>query len=310
VQARIAHPTIGWYTRGERRGRSRDQLKLGPNQLSGISAYARLVKPDPLSDIVVGLDANICLVVAVGGGTGMGCNTASSFFALGPLNVMTAGGGGAESLVVAGAAADGVEKLTVFGSDGQTVAIPLKDNLFAARVALVQFPIRLVGYNKRGRIVAVRTVQSRLFGDVLPASAWTPSGPRFRVLGPNGATANLQITRGTKTIRCWHIHFSTGQTRRGCNAKYPTGPWVYTDLVQQAGNDLFVVGDVRDPVELVKLRFDDGTTLKTQPKAGVFVFAIPRAYLHTQRQLAFVRGYDAHGFVVQRAPVLFKVRGP
>jgi hypothetical protein len=39
------------------------------------------------------------------------------------------------------------------------------------------------------------------------------------------------------------------------------------------------------------------------------VFAIPRRYLRAERQLAFVRGYDAKGKVVQRAPVLFKERG-
>jgi hypothetical protein len=89
---------------------------------------------------------------------------------------------------------------------------------------------------------------------------------------------------------------------------YPTGAWVYADLVQQAGRDLFVVGNVRAPVEVVKLRFEDGTTLKMRPLAGLYLFAIPRAYLRTERQLAFVRGYDAHGRVVQRAAVLFKLQ--
>src|SRR5439155_9573096 len=36
VQARIAHPTIGWYARGERRSRSRDDLKLSRDM--GVSA--------------------------------------------------------------------------------------------------------------------------------------------------------------------------------------------------------------------------------------------------------------------------------
>lgn len=308
VEARIAHPTIGWYVRGERRGRSRDELHLGRNQMMGVSAYARLVKPDPLSDIVVGLDANICMVVATGPGPGMGCNTRQAFFALGPLNVMTFGGGGAESLIIAGAAADGVEKLTVFGSDGQKLSVPLRDNLFAARVALTQFPIRLVGYDRRGRITAVRKVSSSLIGDALPASAWTPTAQTIRVQGPNGATADLGVTQGTERIRCWRVRFSTGQSRRGCNTTEPRGPWVYADLVQQAGRDLFVVGNVRAPVKLVKLRFEDGRTLTARPVADLYVFSVPRAYLSTKRQLAFVRGYDAHGLVVQRAAVLFKLR--
>lgn len=310
VQVRIGHPTIGWYARGERRGRSRESLNLSRARLLGISATARFVKPDPLSDVVVGLDGNICLVVVTGLDVGSGCNTASSFFARGPLNVLMSGGGGRESMVVSGAAADGVEKLTAFGSGGQDLSVPLRDNLFAARVALTEFPIRLVGYDQRGRVAAVQTLQSRLLGGVLPPSAWTPSRRTIRVRGPNGATATLRVAHGTNMIRCWRLRFSTGQSRRGCKPTYPTGPWVYADLVQQAGRDLFVVGNVRAPVEIVKLRFEDGRTLTMRPVADLYVFAIPREYLRTGRQLAFVRGYETHGIVVQRAPVLFKLRSP
>jgi len=308
VEARIAHPTIGWYARGERRGRSREELKLSPDNHLGISPTGRFVKPDPLSDIVVGLDGNICLVlVTAGGAAGEGCNSRASFFALGPLNVMMSGGGGTEAMVVAGAAADGVVKLMVFGSDGQRLSVPLRDNLFAARVALAQFPIRLVGYDRRGRITAVQTLRSGLAGTVVPAAAWTPSGRTISARGPNGALAILRVGHDVKQIRCWRVHFSTGQSRRGCKPTYPTGPWIYTDLVQPAGHDLFVVGNVRAPVKRVKLRFADGRTLTMRPVADLFLFAIPRRYLHAERQLAFARGYNSAGQVVQRAPVLFKL---
>jgi len=311
VQARIAHPTIGWYARGERRGRSRDDLELGPAWHLGLSPTARFVKPDPLSDLVVGLDGDICLVlVSSGGAGGEGCNSRGSFFALGPLNVLTSGGGGTESLVVAGAAADGVETLTIFGADGQKLAVPLRDNLFAARVAISQFPIRLVGYDQRGRVAAVQTLNSMPVGSVLPPAAWRLSNRILRMRGANGATATLRVGRDLKGLRCWRVHFSTGESRRGCKPTYPTGPWVSADLVQQAGADLFVVGNVRAPVERVKLRFEDGRTLTMRPVADLYVFAIPRRYLRAQRQLAFVRGYEAHDIVVQRSPVLFKLRSP
>jgi hypothetical protein len=304
VEARIPHPTIGWYARGEHRGRSGKQLE----STLGIAPPGSYVKPDPLSDIVVGLDGNICLVV-VADGRGMGCNTRDAFFALGPLNVMTTGGGGAEGMVVAGAAADGIAKLTVFGSDGQTLAVSLRDNLFATRVALSQFPIRLVGYDRDGRVAAIRTLRSEFHGTLLPAAAWSASSQKIQVRGPEGATATLHITRGTKLARCWITRFSTGQSRRGCKPTYATGPWVYADLVQQAGRDLFVIGNIRAPVKVVNLRFHDGRTITRRPTADLFLFAIPRAYLRTERQLAFVRGYDARGRLVQRAPVLFKLRG-
>jgi hypothetical protein len=57
------------------------------------------------------------------------------------------------------------------------------------------------------------------------------------------------------------------------------------------------------------LRFGDGGTLTMRRVADLVLFAIPVRYLRTERRLAFVRGYDANGKVVQRAPVLFKVTG-
>ena len=305
VQVRIAKPAIGWYARGEHRGRSGNQLKT----TLGISPQGSYVKPDPLSDIVVGLDGNICLVVIANGAHGEGCSAdQASFFALGPLNVGTSGGGGSQATVVFGAAADGVERLMAFGSNGQQLSVPLRDNLFAARISVSQFPIRLVGYDSRGRVVAIRTVTDGIPGSGLPASAWRSSGRSIRVRAPQGATATLHITRGTDKARCWIADFSSGQSRRGCKPTYATGPWVFADLVQQAGRDLFVVGNVRPPVKTVRLRFADGRTMRMRPFAGLFLFAIPRRYLQTERQRAFVRGYTAHGKVVQRARVLFKVR--
>ena len=284
---------------------------MKPNENSFVSPTGRFVKPDPLSDIVVGLDGNVCLILITSeGGAGTGCSTRSAFFYLGPLNVMTSGGGGTESMVVAGAAADGVARLVVFGADGQQLRVPLRDNLFAARVALSQFPLRLVGYDKQGRVVAVRMLESGLLGTGLPPSAWTPTRYTIRTRGSNGATATLHIARHIKDFRCWRVVFSTGQSRRGCKETGATGPWVSADLVQQAGRDLFVIGSVRAPVELVKLRFSDGKVLRMRPVAGLYLFAIPRRYLQTERQLAFVRGYDSYGLVVQRAPVLFKRAQP
>ena len=52
VEAKIHHPRIGWYLRGEPRG-------FSPPHESGI----RLVKPDPLSDLAVGLTGRYCLAM-------------------------------------------------------------------------------------------------------------------------------------------------------------------------------------------------------------------------------------------------------
>src|SRR5207253_4506950 len=65
VQARIAHPTIGWYLRREQRGLSIDQARLTSRQRRELKrfdkGFTRLVKPDPLSDVVLGSSGHLCI---------------------------------------------------------------------------------------------------------------------------------------------------------------------------------------------------------------------------------------------------------
>jgi hypothetical protein len=79
------------------------------------------------------------------------------------------------------------------------------------------------------------------------------------------------------------------------------------DLVQPTRHDLFVIGHVRAPVERVRFRFSDATSVSTRPTHGLFVLAIPRAHLSLKRQLAFALGLRHDGSVHQRQGVLFKL---
>jgi hypothetical protein len=298
VEAPIAHPTIGWAARGEKRGFSRDRLDLNAYARAHVvGPNARFVKPDPLSDTVVGLDGTAELFVVQGRGA------AGGSFSAAPLNVITSGGGGVQSVTVAGAAADGIVRLTVFDADGQRFAVPLRDNLFATRVAETQFPVRLVGYDARGRVAALETLRFDLASHVSLRGLHTIR----RVTGPNGATATVKIGGAAPSIRCWRIEFSTRQAPVGCFELIPTGPWVYVDLVQPAGRDLFVIGHTRPPVATVELHFQDGRVVQLTPTARLFVAAIPRAYLESTRQLAFAVGYTGAHRVKQRQGFVFRV---
>lgn len=184
--------------------------------------------------------------------------------------------------------------------------MPLRDNLFGVRVASTHFPVRLVAYDDRGRVVGVSTLRYGLGGPTLPPSAFHQLRTVRRVTGPNGTSATLRIGRAAHGLRCWRVDFSTGQSRRGCKGTTPTGPWVYTDLVQPAGRDVFVIGETRAPVVRVQLRFEDGGVVTTRPARGLFLLSIPRRYLSTHRQLAFAVGLADDGQVVQRQGVLFR----
>jgi hypothetical protein len=85
-----------------------------------------------------------------------------------------------------------------------------------------------------------------------------------------------------------------------------SGPWVWVDLVQPAGRDLFVIGHARRPIARVQLEFTNGEKISTRPIAGLYVFAIPRAHLDPQRQLAYAVGYTSTGHRVQRQGVVFR----
>jgi hypothetical protein len=292
VQVRIRHPQVGWVVRGEKRGVS----------IGGVP----YVKPDPYSDVAVGLAGAYCLYVMQGKGVAHGCSDRDGFFSRTPMNVMMSGGGGQTASVIAGAVADGIVRVVAFGADGQRVAVPLRDNLFALRLGTSEFPARIVGFDRRGRVAAVETIPFVL-RTPLPPNALRDLHPVLRVTGPNGAKATLRVGSVVQGLRCWRVDFTKGESRIGCTQTIPTGPWITVDLVQPTARDLFVIGHVRAPVERVRLRFADGTSVTTLPTHGLFLLAIPRAHLSTQRQLAFALGLRDDGSVHQRQGVLFKL---
>ncbi|MFY9577711.1 MAG: hypothetical protein WAQ33_00155, partial [Gaiellaceae bacterium] len=296
VEARIQHPRIGWYLRGEPRG-------FSPPHESGL----RLVKPDPLSDLAVGLTGRYCLAMSVGVPRSLGtsCSDPKDFFGRGAMNVSLQGTTG-EFVALGGAAADGITTVKLFLADGERQSVPLKDNLFGALVAQTALPARVVGYNARGQVVGIN-IFGQLFGSA-PASALRHFHVVLRVRGLSGTTAVAKVGRAARGVRCWRVDFSTGQTARGCMQLFPTGPWVNINLVQPAGRDLFVIGQTRPPVTMVEFHFQDGRVVQIRPVAGMFVAAIPRAYLRSERQVAYAVGYTARHRVQQRQGFVFRLR--
>jgi hypothetical protein len=183
--------------------------------------------------------------------------------------------------------------------------VALRDNLFTVLVAAQELPARAVAYDDRSRIVGIVAVPwippTRRF----PAAA-AKVRRIFRVSAPNGATATAFAGRKVRRYRCWRVDVSSGRSPGGCTPPFG-GPSIWIDLVQPAGSDLFVIGHAFSPVQLVRLEFADGRALTARPRSDLFVFAIPRRYLRTTRQVAFARGYDQAGRAVQREPVLFKL---
>ena len=303
IEAEIRHPRVGWYERGEKRGVSLDEITLTPAQRKAFARAEtmgglRLIKPDPASGLVVGLAGNLCIVNA---GGSYGCSTPEHFFDLGPVAYLGSGANGGP--VVQGVAADGVARVRLFLADGVTLTPPLKDNVFAARVAVEQFPVRIVSYDGRGRIVGVLTFPPTRRREEAPAAARRlhASGT---VQGPNGARATLRRGPAARGYRCWRVTFSPGPSRGSCRRVDFTQ---IVELVQQAGDDLFLVGTTFPATTRVEVHFRDGKTVFTRPTAGHLVFPLPRDRLSTTRHAATVIGRNKDGRVLQRQEVAFRL---
>ena len=302
IQARIPHPRLGWYERGERRGVSLDQITLTPEQRERFGDAVtmgglRLIKPDPASGLVVGLAGNLCIVSADGS---KGCIPGEQAFDRGP--VYWLGSGSSSGPVVQGAAADGVARVRIFLADGVTLAPPLKDNVFAARLGADQFPFRIVSYDRRGRIVGVVTLPPPGFRDEAPAAA-KHLHVAATVRGPNGAVATLRRGPAAGGFRCWRVTFSPGPSRGSCRRFASTQ---LVELVQQAG-DLFLVGTTYPATTRVEVHFRDGKTVVTRPTAGHLLFPLPRDRLSTSRHAATVIGRNKDGRPIQRQEVAFRL---
>jgi hypothetical protein len=295
IEARIAHPTVGWYVRGEKRGFAR-----GPND-----PWTRFVKPDPGSNVRIGLSGRWCLLVAYGASDpSSGCT--DSPWSQGPLWWTMTGEYGTDFMRVSGLTADGVKRVVVFLADGQRQRAALRDNLFTTLVATAEFPARIVAYDEAGRVVGIVTPATPFVFRVPPAAKGLRAVLHLR--GPRGAVAVLRVGRRVHGYRCWRVDVSTGRSTGACPGAEFSAPSIWPEVVLPAGGDLFVIGHTVGPIARVQLEFPNGDVRKTRPIAGLFVVAVPRSHLTRERQTAFVVGYTSEGWVIQRKGVVFKVR--
>lgn len=297
LQATIAHPTIGWLDRHEPVGLAPSQLKTYPQirRLIAASGFTRFIKPDPLSNVIVGVSARRLFYR---GGLWGGSNP--PYFNRGPLHLFFPPEQPSQGFVtLAGIAADGVAQIKVFLADGQIQAASLKDNVFTALVPR-SAPVRVVAYNRSNRVVGVLTLKQLELptGPVLPTAASRHLIPILTMHAPNGATTTLSAGPLVNNIRCWRASFSNGATQSACQQQIPAGRQVGMRAiqliggVQPVGRDIFILARTQPPVERAELRFTNGDTISARPLDGFVIFAVPRNHLSTTQQHAVLLAYD------------------
>lgn len=303
VEAKIPNPHIGWLQRGEKRGLSPAQAHIGASRLPGLSTAKslRLFKPDPTSNIVVGLNGGCIYLDGA-----YGCSPLDQFFSRGPINFMLSGGSAANSsdqfLELGGTAADGVTGVRAFLPDGSSLNLSLKDNMFTGIVPN-QSPVRVVAYRSDGKIVGIETLGNPR---AVPPSARRVL-PVIRVTGAHGTAATLLLGSQVSGVRCWQIRTTVDRNRGQCESIPITGPWVGIEGVQNAGRSIFVFGYLRSPVTKISLGFDDGSSVDARTGAGWFLAAIPASRIGSSRRHARVVGRDASGRVVQQPAFFYKL---
>jgi hypothetical protein len=306
VEAPIKNPRVGWFARHEKRGYSLKDVPLTSEQRAnlrraGQQGSLRLVKPDPLSNRIVGLAAALCLVNGSGSSA---CSPTREFFSRAPINVMFSASRSLEFLALDGVAADGIARVVVYSADGRSQSAPLRDNLFTALVPSSGFPIRVVGFDSQGRVAGILTWPP-------PLSRPVPQAAKklrrvYDVIGPHGVTGTIRAGREVDGFRCRRFEFSTGEVVAGCRPKIGN-QHLAVERIQPAGRDLFVLGFADELVARVEVHFANGDVEAAPVVAGTFLLPIPRQHLKPERQVAYAVAYDHQDHRPQRQRIVFRV---
>jgi hypothetical protein len=316
--------TIGWLVSGEDRGEPvhanlagkaatiavNPPPSFGPDRWPTKKEHVlseRLIQPDPndfARMIVVGVspsasmrdpEAGVCFGVLQGTGIGSTCMRLSSAFAHAPLWLTIGGSGVSQYSVLAGAASDDVARIAAYLGNGNVVPVALRDNVFIARVARGEYPLRVVAYDARGLVVEVQDFASDGMTSPAPAAARTSIRTRLRVTGDHGATGTLRAGDAAGGYRCWSIAFQNGAEEGGCT------PWPVKDPpllllgVQRSGDDFFLAGQLPESVSNVEVHFSDGITKTVDTSNGFALMPIPAAETLGDSFFIELRAYDRTG---------------
>jgi len=317
IDRRVDRGTIGWLFRREPRGQSLAEAGFDrwgfPFTRGGDVLFARVVKPDPVGHARVALGLvdvqrdpawmlprptgeQFCSILSALPDVTLGsCGPVGSLFAHKPVTFSVSGSlGGSQYQVLHGLASDDVARLEVYLATGERLAVPLTDNVFAMEIARTKFPIRLVGYDADGRVVAIWTASDPL----------TRSGPRpvegemrvaKRVVTPTGQVATLRTGPATEGRGCWELRRSGEGEGGGCHQLEHTGP----PLPLNASTSGLVFGTPAPEIAAVELRFRNGERVRTEPVGGVVLHALTAAQLESGG-LELAIGLDDDGDEVAR----------
>jgi hypothetical protein len=309
VERHVSGGTIGWLDRRELRGSSIGRIpgRSGADVRRHV-VFGRVIEPDPgrPERIAVTLSTSrhggratgLCTWLLLRGGASVGgCAVRAGLFSKSPIAAELGMDG--QFTTIAGLVSDDVARVVAFVADGQTLAVPLADNVFLVDIASSRFPARLVAYDAAGRVIGTA---------VPPGGTSLGAGPtrgRARLLARGvsgtGATAELFVGGSTTGGRCLYVKWHRSRRAAGemiqCDDfSTPASP---LQLSTDGSPTEFVMGRVHANAARVEVRFADGARGTVAPMQGFVLYTVPKSHLLKGREVVGAAALDASGKVLQ-----------
>jgi len=309
--------TVGWLTRREQRGAV---LPKGPRSTMFFAhggahlVFGRLIQPDPGNRMRVGLSLwllskkpphapfmkkglYLCTSLIAGSGGGGGCSAEAEMFARSPVNFgLSTFGGGNQYSILDGVASDDVARVAVYLGTGEVSTVPLRDNVFATQVSRAKFPIRVVGYDKDGHVIANQSMISEN----------GPSGPAYvpakhakwkklaTVTNAAGGHGELWTVPSQAGGVCYRFGYPSGAGSSGCTPpKWKGG--IRGVEIPTGGPDAVLIAQTLSTVTRVVVAYRSGATKTVAPRGGFVVYAVPKERVDALDRVTTITAYDSSG---------------
>ena len=309
VQRPLHTGSIGWFARRVLRGQAVPQQLHHIGLVGGAAnvIFERMVAPDAQSPerVVISLlpaghrffggrlhDNNQVCAELVGGvysagrTAGGGCWPAGRLFSTGPFTEAVTQGQNNQYVNIVGLASDDVARLRLYLSTGEYVPVALSANAYVVRAPLTKYPLRLVGYDGRGRVIGITT----LWGNTRmpPIEAAPIQGAKWRTVIHNTA-GTLMTAPSTKGGTCLGIRY-----RGGAMIECPPHPAPRSISVgaTHVGGGLTITGTSGSQIARIVVQLRSGDRVTVKPVDG-FVFTF-LAHQSTREVIA-IMGFDQAG---------------
>jgi hypothetical protein len=310
VERHISGGRIGWLDKQELRGQP---LSVLPSRSRALITrhvvFGRVIAPDPARPVRIALTLStsrhggratgLCNWLIYGSGAaGGGCAVRADLFKGGPISVGSMLDSGSDQFAtLSGIASDDVARIVVFLATGQTMNVPLRDNVYLVDVARAKAPVRLVAYDTHGRVIGIQTPGGVLPGGGVSAPAEGRAVSVRKLTSPTGATAELLVGPASGNGHCYYVRTYFSKNASGEMVSCPNPTWSQQALqLGTSGNPgQFIEGHVRSDVATVKVRFADGGTMTATPIEELVLAVVPRQHLAKGSQVGSATGYDAAG---------------